>query len=226
VDREGETREPDEDARRQALISFMTTEHFTLQGARTSAVAETNSRLQTFMTFVSMSVLALALVAQISRLGDAFFTFAFLLLPVVYVLGLATIGRFRQLWQEWFHAGQAMNRIRRYFVDVAPEAKRYLTLPTTDEPWTTLSAWGIRAGGRLGGLVTVFAVLAMINSVVASVLAGLVAIRLTDRGSLATAVGAAAFVLSFLLLMSAGRKDFFRNMAQAETRFPPEETSS
>lgn len=215
-----------EEQDRQALITFLTTEHFTLQGARASAVAETNSRLQTYMTFVSMTVLTLALAAQISRLGDVFFAFAFLLLPVAYVLGLATIGRFRQLWLEWFRAGQAMNRIRRFFVDVAPEAKRYLTLPTTDEPMTTLNAWGIRAGGRLGGLVTVFAVVAMINSVVASVLAGLVAIRLTDRGALATAVGAAAFIVSFVLLMRSGRQDFFRNMAEAEVRFPPEGDNS
>lgn len=208
------------------MITFLTTEHFTLQGARATAVTETNSRLQIYMTFVSMTVLALALAAQISRLGDVFFAFAFLLLPVAYVFGLATIGRFRQLWLEWFRSGQAMNRIRRFFVDVAPEAKRYLTLPATDEPWTTLSAWGIRAGGRLGGLVTVFAVVGMINSVVASVFAGLVAIRLTDRGALATAVGAVAFVVSFGLLMNFGRQDFFRNMAEAEVRFPPEEASS
>ena len=213
----------DEELQRQAMITFLTTEHFVLQGARASAVNETNSRLQIYMTFVSMTVLALALAAQISRLGDAFFVFAFLLLPLAYVFGLATIGRFRQLWLEWFRAGQAMNRIRRFFVDVAPEARRYLTLPTTDEPWATLSAWGILPGGRLGGFVTVFAVVGGINSVLASVLAGILVIRITGGGEIATAVGAAVFVLSFLVLMNTGRRDFFRNMAQAEVRFPPDQ---
>ena len=215
---------PEGPERRQALITFLTTEHFTLQGARAGAVAETNSRMQIYMGFLSMSVLTLALAAQLSRLGDPFFAFAFILFPIVYLFGLATIARINQSWVEWFVASQGMSRIRRFFVDMAPEAKPYLSLPTTDDPWETLGGFGIRVGGRLRGMTTAFAVIAVGNSLVAGAFAGLVTLRLSDQGLLATAVGVGMMLLSVILLMNAGRKNFFTNMANVEIRFPAETT--
>lgn len=208
--------------RRQALISFLTTEHFTLQGARTGAVAEINSRMQIYMALVSMSVLGLALAAQVSSLGDPFFAFAFILLPVAYVFGLATGARLQQCWAEWFVAGQGMARIRRFFVDSAPETERYLTLPTSDEPMATLRAIGIRPGGPLRGFVTAYAVVAMVNSIVFGAFAGLLTIRVSHRGLPSALVGAAAFVVSLMALMTSGRRNFQGQIAAAEVRFPVE----
>jgi hypothetical protein len=74
-------------ADRQHILQFMTTEHFTLQTARAVANAEISSRLQLYLTTVSSSIIALALVAQLSELGRAFRAFALVLLPVVYFLG-------------------------------------------------------------------------------------------------------------------------------------------
>lgn len=204
------------------MITFLTTEHFTLQGARSSSVAEVNSRLQIYMGFVSMAVLALALVAQLSNTleADAFFAFAFVLLPVAYIFGLATGERLNQAWAEWFVAGQGMSRIRRFFIDVTPEASRYLTFPSTDEPIATLSAIGIRVGGRLGGFVTAYAVVAIVNSIVAGVFAGLVVVRLSERGVVAAAAGGVVFLTSLIGLMGMGRRRFLRIVAAAEVRFP------
>ena len=212
---------PEGPERRQALVTFLTTEHFTLQGARAAAVAESNSRLQIYMGFLSMSVLTLALAAQVSSLGDPFFAFAFILLPVAYLFGLATIGRLNQSWTEWFIAGQGMSRIRRFFVDMAPEARPYLSLPATDDPWETLSGFGIQVGGRLRGFTTAFAVIALGNSVIAGAFAGLLVLRLSHRGLVATAVGTVMLVLSATLTMASGRRWFMRNMASVEVRFPP-----
>ena len=211
---------PDDAARRQLLVQVLTTEHFTLQGARAAAVSETNTRLQIYMGFVSMSVLALALAAQVSKLGDAFFAFAFILLPIAYLFGVATLGRLRQTWLEWFLAMQGMNRIRRFFVDVAPEAERYLSMPTSDEPFTTLRGSAIRRFGRFQGAYTAFAVVALVDSVLAGVFAGLVTLRLSERGLVAAVAGIAAFVLSIVSLMAFSRRFVFASLREAEVRFP------
>lgn len=202
---------------RQALIQVLTTEHFTLQGARSSAVAETNSRLQIYMAVLSSSILGLALVAQFSK--TAFFTFAFVLLPMVYVFGLATITRLRQSWLEWFIAGQGMGRIRRFFVETAPEAERYLILPATDEPWVVLGGTGIKQGNIWRGLVTAAGVVAMINSVVAGVLAGLIATRLSAEVPLIAAAGGGVFFISLVILMQTGRRRIYGHIADADVRF-------
>jgi hypothetical protein len=209
---------------RQELIQFLTTEHFTLQGARSAAVADTNSRLQIYMGVLSASILALALVAQISSLGDHFFAFAFVLLPMVYVFGLLTIGRLRQSWLEWFIAGRGMSRIRRFFVEAAPEADRYLILPTSDDPWATLLGTGIKEQGRLsgtlGGFFTATGVIALINSAILGVFAGLVAVRMSGEAAATAISGGAIFLLSLGILMKAGSRSFYRNMNAAEVRFP------
>jgi hypothetical protein len=206
--------------RQQALITFLTTEHFTLQGVRTGSVSETNSRLQIYMGFVSMSVLALALVAQVSGFGNAFFAFALVLLPVAYIFGVATGARLLQTWVEWFTAGQAMARIRRFFVDFAPEARNYLTMPTTDDPMTTLTAIGIRAGGPLRGYVTAYAVVAIVNSVIAGAFGGLLAERIFHRGVVSAIAGGVFLFVSLFTVMQVGRRDFLRQIAGAEVRFP------
>ena len=72
---------------RQQILQFMTTEHFTLQTARAVAHAEISSRLQLYLSTLSSTIIALALVAQLSGLGHAVRAFALVLLPVVYFLG-------------------------------------------------------------------------------------------------------------------------------------------
>lgn len=209
-----------EDPDRQALIQLLTTEHFTLQGARAAAVGETNSRLQIYMMFVSMSVLALALVAQVSQLGKAFFAFAYILLPIAYLFGVATLGRLRQTWLEWFTAMQGMNRIRRFFVEVAPDAERYLIMPTSDEPFTTLRGGSLTRFGRLQGLYTAFFVIALVDSVIAGVFAGLLTIRLSGLGLLSAALGVVALSVSMVSLMAFSRRFVFATLRGAEVRFP------
>ena len=116
-------------ADRQSILQFMTTEHFTLQTARAVANAEITSRLQLYLGTLSSSIIALALTAQLSGLGVAFRAFALVLLPVVFFLGVVTHGRLLQVNAEWRLYGQGMNRIRHYFLELAPEMERYFVLP-------------------------------------------------------------------------------------------------
>lgn len=205
----------------QAAVTFLTTEHFTLQGARASAVAESTGRLQLYMGVLSSFILTLALVAQVAEFGERFFTLALALLAIVYFLGLATIGRLQQIWLDWFVATQGMNRIRRYFVDQAHEVAPYLSLPTSDDPLRTLTGVGIQVRGRWWqGFVTAFAVVGVVNSVVAGATAALVAALLTDSGSGAPTLAAVVgFLANLAVTIWFGDRGFRRNLAAAEVRF-------
>jgi hypothetical protein len=81
----------------QQLLTVLTTEHFTLQGARAQTVSESAARASLYLFSVS------ALVA----------------LPTLYVLGLFTFVRLVQSVAEDFQYGRAINRIRHHYLEVA-----------------------------------------------------------------------------------------------------------
>ena len=51
----------------QQILQFMTTEHFTLQTARSATIAEANGRCALFMGSVSSAVVAVAFIGQASK---------------------------------------------------------------------------------------------------------------------------------------------------------------
>jgi hypothetical protein len=69
------------DAPTPAAVSFVTTEHFTLQGARAATIAESTGRASMFLASVSGGLVALGLVATAADVGTAFYAFALVLLP-------------------------------------------------------------------------------------------------------------------------------------------------
>jgi hypothetical protein len=65
---------------RSAAVAFITTEHFTLQGARASTVAESTGRATMFLGAVSAGLVALGLMATATQVGRAFYAFGLILL--------------------------------------------------------------------------------------------------------------------------------------------------
>jgi hypothetical protein len=211
-------------ADRQSILQFMTTEHFTLQTARAVANAEIGTRLQLYLGTLSSSLIALALTAQLSGLGFGFRAFALVLLPVVYFLGVVTHGRLLQVTAEWRIYGQGMNRIRHYFLEVAPEMGRYFVLPSTDDPKVSLAAVGIRTEGNpwWQALLTAGAIVVVVNSVLAGVFAGLLWRSLAGpSGPVPLALCAVAgFLLSMVSLGGYGQRTFRRDLAASPIAFP------
>ncbi|HET9556530.1 MAG TPA: hypothetical protein VFS70_05270, partial [Actinomycetota bacterium] len=97
---------------RQAFMQALTTEHFTLQTARAVAVSEGNGRTALYVGALSSTLVALALVAQRSPLGEVFFVVALTILPAVFFLGLVTYVRVLQSSIEDIVYARAINRIR------------------------------------------------------------------------------------------------------------------
>jgi hypothetical protein len=183
-------------------VAFATTEHFTLQGARASTIAESNGRATMFLGSVSGGLVALGLVATASRVGTAFYAFALILLPALAFTGLLTFERVLQSGIEDLGYARRIALLRGYYFDEAPELIPYLLgvpeLLQADLPQPPLHAGaeekrppqvqGLR-GGHWHAYRTVAGMVAFITAVLAGSGVGLLAAILTAH-SLAAALAA------------------------------------
>lgn len=152
-------------------MTALATEHFTLATSRATTVAEAGARSTLFMGTVSSFVVALAFIGTLSEGGEVFRLFSLVLLPVLFVLGVMTFLRLSETALEDAFYGRAINRIRRYYVEVDPDRAGYIALATNDDlagvmasaghsntPWHTLShtatmvlvVTGVVAGAGVG----------------------------------------------------------------------------
>jgi hypothetical protein len=172
----------------QAAVSILTTEHFTLQGARSSAIAEANGRAGSFLAIVSSGLIALGFVAQGDTLGPLR-VFALVLFPVLIFLGLTTYARTLQVSIEDVVLLQRINRLRRFYVEAVPEVARWLAPPSSDDTaGSVLRASYMRSRMHWQLLLTVPGAVGVLNSVLLAAWAGFAASFL---GSWAVAPAAA-----------------------------------
>jgi hypothetical protein len=82
---------------------------------------------------LSASIIALALLADATGFGAHTTTLALVLLPVVFLLGIAAYARLVQINTEEFHLVLAMNRLRRAYLTLEPGMERYLTTGHHDD---------------------------------------------------------------------------------------------
>src|SRR5260370_16947751 len=88
--------EEEQGRRRGEFMLALTTEHSALQSARSATISESASRSALYLTTLSSAVVVMALAVQVSRLAQAFFVFAFPILPSIFSLALVPFGRFVQ----------------------------------------------------------------------------------------------------------------------------------
>src|ERR671916_2756571 len=116
------------------LLTALTTEHFTLQGARSQTMNETSARASLYMYAVSSTLVALGFVSQVADgVGVVFATFALTVLPVIYFLGCATYVRLVECGAEDFRYGMAINRIRSYYKELAGDRANLFLLSGHDD---------------------------------------------------------------------------------------------
>jgi hypothetical protein len=181
---------------RPAAVTFVTTEHFTLQGARSSTISESTSRATMFLSAVSGGLVALGLVANAARTGAAFYTFGLILLPALAFVGLATFHRVLQSGIEDLGYARRIAQLRGYYFDHAPEVTGYL--PSTAE---RLPAPGLGIG-LWQQFVTVAGMVAVITAVLAGSAGGLLAAVASGHSLVAALVaGVVAAAASLTALM-------------------------
>jgi hypothetical protein len=155
-----------EEVDRQALLSALTTEHFTLQGARGSTVSESTARAALFVGALSTTLVALGFIAQASDLGSAFDVFVLVALPTLYALGWFTFVRLVESSVEDIAYGRAINRIRAYYLQLAGEESRYFMLPAHDDARGVLANMGMAKPSRFQLQFTLAGMIAVLTAVV------------------------------------------------------------
>jgi hypothetical protein len=182
---------------RPAAMTFVTTEHFTLQGARASTIAESTDRATLFLGAVSGGLVALGLIATASRVGTAFYTFGLVLLPTLAFVGLVTFERVLQSGIEDLGYARRIVLLRGYYFDAAPELTPYLMSVPEPQRLNVLGLWA----GRRQYFRTVAGMVAVITAVLAGSGTGLLAAVATDRSLTAALVAGGAAALMALAAM-------------------------
>jgi hypothetical protein len=193
----GDPRSTDEADPRSAAVTFVTTEHFVLQGARAATIAESNGRANMFLAAVSGGLVALGLVATASSLGAAFYGFGLVLLPTLTFVGLVTFERALQSSIEDTESARRIALLRGYYFAHAPEIAPYLV---SVPPAERLLVQRV-PGDRWQGYRTVAGMVAVITAVLAGSTAALAAIQIFDRSLAAAVISGTLVALPTLIAM-------------------------
>jgi hypothetical protein len=205
---------------RQALLTTLTTEHFTLQGARGSVVGEIGARSSLYLSAVSSALIALGFVAQVSKVGETFRLFALAILPVLFFLGLVTYVRLLEKAIEEIYYARAINRIRSYYLQVAGRDAGYFLLTGHDDATGVFENMGL-SSSRAQLVFTSASTIGIVNSVVAGAGAALLIGVTTDAApGLAVGGGAAAAVALAIGHLLHERRSFSRAFASMHVLFP------
>lgn len=201
------------EAEQARLMQVLTTEHWSLLATRSLTWNESFSRSAMYLSSLSAAVVALALVSQATAFGEGFMLFALVILPVVLFVGSTTYVRLVGANNEDVLWVGAMNRIRHAYVEMAPEARRYLSTGTTDDERGIMVTFSGSAPGTIGPLAflahavtTTPGMIGTINAVVGAVFAGLVAIQLAMELRASLLVGAAVFMGLFVVHVAYGSR--------------------
>jgi hypothetical protein len=182
------------------LLTALTTEHFTLQGARSQTMSETSARASLYMYSVSSVLVALGFVSQVADgIGVVFNVFALAVLPVIYFLGCATYVRLVECGAEDLRYGMAINRIRGYYKELADDRADLFLLSGQDDAVGVFLNMGI-APDRRSPAFAFSTAIAVVNGVVGGAVAALALGAIPDLLPLwlATVVGVIVTAVSIV----------------------------
>ena len=207
-----------------ALMSALTTEHYTLQAARSSTVAEANGRSMLFLSSVSGATVALALVAQLDRMGDTFLTFALTVLPALLALGLTSYSRLADLAVHDAYYARAIGRIRAFYLTIDPAAHQYWLQPAGDDAHAVMRQAG-QPHSRWHHLGHTATSVAAVISVISGAFLGLAGSVTTPLPAPLIAVGGTALAIAtFAGLLADQERRWRRSDESLQSHFLPDGT--
>jgi hypothetical protein len=202
-------------------IQILSTEHWSLLSARSLAYNEAFTRGGMFLTFLSMSFVALALLAQAMSFGEQFLTIAAIVLGFDFVIGVTTYGRIMGANEDDLRAVHGMARIRHAYVEISPLVGRYFTSPTHDDIDSVISSYGTGQGSELlYAFTTSGGMIGLITSMVAGVLASVVALLFGANGDLSIWIGIAGAVLTLVAIVRLTFGRVAQTQRELGTMFP------
>ena len=184
-----------------ATILF--TEHWSLLAARSLIWNEAMSRATVFLTVLSASIIALALLADATGFGRETTTLALVLLPIVLLLGIATYARLVQINTEEFQLVLAMNRLRHAYLEIEPGLERYFTTGHHDDERGVLATYMITGRSRRWLVAHFLVNTPTIVATVNAALAATVLVLALQLGAAPQAVQVAAGVTGLIVVWAA-----------------------
>jgi len=207
---------------RPAAVTFATTEHFTLQGARASTVAESTGRATMFLASVSGGLVALGLIATASRVGTAFYAFGLVLLPTLTFVGVVTFERTLQSGMEDLGYARRIALLRSYYFDQAPELAPYLMSVPGPERLRVLGL----GEGRWQAFRSVAAMVAVITAVLAGSAVGLLGVVVSEHSLAAALVAGGVVALAALAAMMRRQQSAWEQATSAPVSFDADHTTA
>jgi hypothetical protein len=204
--------------------ALLAAEHWSLLAARSLIWSEAQSRAAVFLTLLSASIIALALVADATGFGAETTTLALALLPVVFLLGIAAYARLVQINAEEFRLVMATNRLRHAYLTLEPGLERYLTTGHHDDQQGVFVTYMVEGPTTRRALWVYFlvntpSIVATVDAALATAMAVLGLRAAEAPTAVAVAGGVAAFLLVWGMLFWLQRRTLspFRHQT---ARFP------
>jgi hypothetical protein len=207
-------------------LQILTTEHWSLLATRSLSWNESFSRAGLFLSVLSATAVALALVAQATSFGDAFLAFALVMLPIDLFIGLATFTRLDEVNGEDVLWVAGMNRLRHAYLEIGAGLSPYFVTGWSDDDDGLRRSFGIHPPGSALAhwLVTMPGMVAVIDAVLAGLIVALILMvpRMAMIPSIGVALGVAIAVGAVLLVRS--RQGYQWRRRAIESRFPSART--
>jgi hypothetical protein len=197
---------------------FLATEHWSLLATRSMSWNEAFSRTGMFLSTLSAATVALALAGPAMAFGAAFTLFALVILSVTLFLGIATFVRLSQVNNEDLYWVYGMNLLRGAYVRLVPGIEHTFIAGHTVDPAGIAKTFGaVDVTSRmpvLHLLVTTPAVVGVISSAIAGVMAGLVTVQLGFGLEASIVAGVLGFLVAVSLFIGYARREGSRYIAR------------
>jgi hypothetical protein len=205
-------------------IQLLATEHWSLLSARSLAYNEAFVRAGMFLTFLSMSFVALALLAQAMSFGRDFLVIAALLITFDFIIGLTTFVRIGGANADDLRAVHGMARIRHAYTQISPLVTPYFTAPIHDDIDAVVAAYGGAASSMsreiIYGLTTSAGMIGLIVSLVGGVLASVLSLLFGVEGGATVWIGAGATMITIASLIAYALATVPKEQAALTVLFP------
>lgn len=205
-------------------LQILSTEHWSQLSARTLAYNEAFTRGGMFLTFLSMSFVALALLSQGMSFDDQFLAVTAIVMAFDFVIGLTTYFRISGANADDLRALHAMARIRHGYVQAAPFLEPYFTSPTHDNIESVLTSYGELSTSWIGqlmyALTTSGGMIGLITSMVGGVLVAVIALLFGVSGSAPIWIGIGGCIVIFAVMAAVTFGSVPRYQASVAALFP------
>ena len=180
------------------------------------------TRAGMFLTVVSSSVVALALVSQATDFDDEFRILSLLILPVVLLVGIGTFLRVNSANDEDIGLVIGMNRLRNAYLQIAPDLEPFFITGCHDDQAGIMRTYAIDAQVMPRRVLASTPMLVgFVDAVVAGAFAALLLKQLFDLSDpFVVAVGTIVAIATGIVLFLIPMREMKRFRQEHAPRFP------